>query len=176
MPTNIPTFNFNNFNATYSDISFVDLDDGDAFVVTPSEPSITMVTVGADGLSNISVNTNRSSAIAVNLKSQSPTNNYLAAIANDTYTGSGDVHKANFIFSDPSGVVPCIFRNCHLHMVPDSMAVGKDAGDKVYTWTFWCEEIVWTEAPLGLSVTLVAEYEEEAEAHLSALVSLQASL
>lgn len=169
----IPTYSFRNVHAGWGGIPIIDIAD-EGIVVTPNDPTISRTNVSIDGMSNVAMSTDYTGTIAVNLNPQSRTNLYLGALLGKIRSGAIDNPTANFVLSDPSGIVPAILRNVYLDSQPASYTLDLEAKN-TQTWTFRAKEMLMTNELDMLPEDEILKFQEETENQINIFLALQAS-
>jgi hypothetical protein len=67
-----------------------------------------------------------------------------------TQENNGTFIRGDLTIADPSGSVLALLRGAHLKKAPE-VVLGSSAAGKTRDWVFFCEKMIFTSAPTGLS-------------------------
>ena len=118
----------------------------DSFIRAKRNSDVLKETVGAAGELSLTKIADKTGEIEIELLQTSESNLALAALLLAQEFGGGLIPVGEIIILDESGSIPVLAHNAYLKMAPE-MDLGADQNSR--TWTFGCEELVYTAAPSG---------------------------
>lgn len=136
------TYSSRDVNISWGGLPIVGLAQ-DSFLTITRNSDLTDEEVGSDGQLQTSVMADRTGTVALQLQQNSPSNWDLAGIVQDQLYGSRYFRKAEFTACDPSGSVIVRMKNAYLKAIPE-ITLGNTATGVTRTWTFFCEELIYT--------------------------------
>lgn len=125
----------------------------DSFVSFTRSEDYTDEEVGSDGQLLTSISPNQTGTCTINLQATSPSNWVLSAAAEGYVTGAPTTGDLTIV--DPSGAVFAFLRGAYLKSAPE-VTLGMTATGVSNSWTFFCEQLVYTGSPSGLSAEALA--------------------
>lgn len=120
------------------------LAEGSFVTITPAE-DILQASVGSDGMAEVSYSPNTTGTVTVSFQQGSESARLLAASVNLSTPVVGDL-----TIVDPSGSIFVQCRGARLMSRPE-ITRGVNAGDNTNDWTWWCENLIYTGTPTGIS-------------------------
>jgi hypothetical protein len=115
----------------------------DSFItITPTE-DVMQANSGGDGLQEVSYSPDKSGTVTISLQQGSDTARLLAASVGARTVG-------DLTIVDPSGSIFAQCKDARI-MTRAEITRGINAGDNTNDWTFWCEELIYTGTPSGVS-------------------------
>lgn len=143
----------------------------DSFVGIEPNADLTDEEVGADGQLATSINPDRTGTVTIALQQNSQTNLVLSGVLHDQMYKGRKFRKGDLTVADPSGSVLAYLKGAYIKTRP-SISLGSTSTGNSYTWTFFCEEMIYTPAPPGISKAVADSAALEVKAAISKLDSL----
>lgn len=123
---------------------------GEGFVTITPNSDVTVEDIGADSGLSTSISPDRTGTVVIQLQQVSPTNRLLGGLITDQLTGSKKFKRADLTIVDPSGSVIVLCKGAYIKGRPE-ITLGSSTEGNYYSWTFYCEELIYTAVPEGVS-------------------------
>lgn len=120
----------------------------DSFIRIRRNSDVLYETVGSQGELSLTKNADKTGEIEIELLQTAESNIELSALLFGTEFGGGLIPVGEIVIEDPSGSNLTVAHNAYIKMTPE-IDLGNEQNSR--TWTFGCEELVYTSLPAGFS-------------------------